>query len=110
MACLLLMAILTMNALAVRAEDSKSFATAAPAERNSSMSNHGVTRDLFDGWEQVWREGRFDSAPGCVADRYTRHDEGGERTVTRDAYAAEIAEIRQERPDIRDRQQNWRTA
>jgi hypothetical protein len=30
-----------------------------------------------------------------------RHDEAGDRTVTREVYAAEIAKIREERPDIR---------
>jgi SnoaL-like domain len=32
---------------------------------------------------------------------YIRHDESGDRTVTRDAYAKEIAQIQAERPDIR---------
>ena len=56
---------------------------------------------LFDRWEQVWHEGRYDLVPGCVAENYIRHDEKGDRTVTRDAYAAEIAATRKERPDIR---------
>ena len=60
-----------------------------------------VTRDLFDRWERVWHEGRFDLVPGCVCERYIRHDETGDRIVTREAYAAEIGEIRQARPDIR---------
>jgi hypothetical protein len=34
-------------------------------------------------------------------ENYVRHDEAGDRTVTREAYAAEIAKIRQERPTIR---------
>jgi hypothetical protein len=49
----------------------------------------------------VWHEGQFDLVSVCVASHYIRHDEQGDRTVTRDAYAAEIAKIRQERPDIR---------
>jgi hypothetical protein len=40
--------------------------------------------------------------PSCVSDHYIRHDESGDRTVTRDAYAAEIAKApQQERPGIR---------
>ena len=39
--------------------------------------------------------------PSCVAGHYIWHDEAGDRTVTREAYAAEIAKIRQERADIR---------
>ena len=57
--------------------------------------------DLFNRWEQVWRDGRFDLVPGCVAETYIRHDPKGDRTVARDAYAAEIAKIREERPGIR---------
>ena len=59
------------------------------------------TRDLFDRWELVWHEGQFDLVPLCVGSYYIRHDEQGDRTVTREAYAAEIARIREERPDIR---------
>jgi hypothetical protein len=58
-------------------------------------------RDLFDRWERVWHEGEYDLVPSCVAENYIRHDEAGDRTVTREAYAAEIAKIRQERPNIR---------
>jgi predicted SnoaL-like aldol condensation-catalyzing enzyme len=65
------------------------------------MSDQSATRDLFDRWERVWHEGRFDLAPSCVAETYIRHDEAGNRTVTREAYVAEITKIRQERPDIR---------
>jgi hypothetical protein len=36
-----------------------------------------------------------------VETNYIWHDEQGGRTVTRGAYAAEIAKLRQERPDIR---------
>jgi hypothetical protein len=36
-----------------------------------------------------------------VGPHYIRHDEAANRTVTREAYAAEIAKIREERPDIR---------
>ncbi len=65
------------------------------------MSDSAVLSDLFDRWERVWHEGQFDLVSSCVAEHYIRHDEGGDRTVTREAYAAEIAKTRQERPDIR---------
>jgi hypothetical protein len=65
------------------------------------MPETNELRDLFDRWERVWHEGQFDLVQGCVADHYIRHDETGERTVTRDDYAAEIAAIRKQRPDIR---------
>jgi hypothetical protein len=58
-------------------------------------------RDLFDRWERVWHEGQHDLIPSCVGSHYIRHDEKGDRTVTREEYAAELAAIRQERPDIR---------
>ena len=65
------------------------------------MPEDTVLRDLFDRWERVWHEGRFDLVSGCVGDHYIRHDESGDRTVTREAYAAEIAKVQQERPGIR---------
>jgi hypothetical protein len=46
-------------------------------------------RDLLDRWEQVWHEGRYDLIPSCVASHYIRHDEKGDRTLTRDEYAAD---------------------
>ena len=58
-------------------------------------------RELFDQWERVWHEGQYDLIPDCVGSHYIRHDEKGDRTVTREAYAAEIAALRLERPDIR---------
>lgn len=64
------------------------------------MSHHAL-RSLFDRWERVWHEGAFDLVPECVAEHYIRHDEAGDRTVTRDAYAAELAELRRNRPDVR---------
>jgi predicted SnoaL-like aldol condensation-catalyzing enzyme len=65
------------------------------------MPDESMTRDLFDRWERVWHEGQYDLVPSCVGENYIRHDEKGDRTVTRDAYAAEIAAMRKERPDIR---------
>lgn len=51
-----------------------------------------------DGYNEIHD---FCLVPGCVAENYIRHDEKGDRTVTRDAYAAEIAAMRKERPGIR---------
>ena len=65
------------------------------------MSEEAMVRDLFDRWERVWHEGRYDLISDCVQPNYIRHDETGDRTVTREAYAAEIAMMRQEWPNIR---------
>jgi hypothetical protein len=64
------------------------------------MSEASV-RDLFDHWESVWHQRQYDLIPICVGANYTRHDEAGDRTVTREAYVAELKAIHQERPDIR---------
>jgi hypothetical protein len=42
----------------------------------------------------------FDLVPSCVSENYVRHDESGDRIVTRDAYAKEIAQLQSERPGI----------
>jgi hypothetical protein len=65
------------------------------------MKNNLDLIGLFNRWEQVWHEGRFDLVPDCVAPTYLRHDEAGDRVVTREAYAAELAALRWARPDIR---------
>jgi hypothetical protein len=65
------------------------------------MADESVLRGLFDQWERVWHEGKYDLVPECVGSHYIRHDEAGDRTVTREAYAAEIAKVREERPNIR---------
>ncbi|NJM84456.1 MAG: ester cyclase [Tabrizicola sp.] len=65
------------------------------------MPDQSVLRDLFDRWEKVWHEGRYDLLASCVAESYGRHDEFGDRTVSRDAYAAEIAKVHEARPGIR---------
>jgi hypothetical protein len=65
------------------------------------MTNPTGMKNLFDRWERVWHHGEFDLVPDCVAPEYIRHDEAGDRTVTRDAYAAELAKLRHDRPDIR---------
>jgi hypothetical protein len=67
------------------------------------MSDVAELRRLFDRWERVWHEGRFDLVPACVAPHYIRHDEMGDRVVTREAYAAELAKLKAERPDVRIR-------
>jgi len=58
-------------------------------------------RCLFDRWERVWHQGEFALVPSCVAPQYIRHDEVGNRTVAREAYAAELADLRKSRPDVR---------
>ena len=65
------------------------------------MSYESVMRDLFDRWERVRHEGQYDLIPSCIAQHYIRHDEKGDRTVTREDYAAEIAKVRQESPTLR---------
>lgn len=65
------------------------------------MFDESVLRDLFDRWERVWHEGRYDLVAGCVAPQYIRHDEAGDRTVTREAYATELVKLRQDWPDVR---------
>ena len=65
------------------------------------MSEESVVRDLFDRWEQVWHEGRYDLVAECVAPVYIRHEESGTRRVTPEEYAAEMAANRRERPNTR---------
>jgi hypothetical protein len=70
------------------------------AKATLPMSNETAIRDLFDRWEKVWNRGESNLVPSCVGNTYIRHDENGDRTVTREAYTAEIAQIKIERPDI----------
>src|SRR5258706_14122390 len=63
------------------------------------MSEESVVCELFDRWERVWHEGRYDLVAECVAQVYTRHDESGTRRVTPEEYAAEIAAARREPPN-----------
>jgi hypothetical protein len=65
------------------------------------MSIEAASRDLFDRWERVWHGGEFDLIPGCVAPSYVRHDHLGDRTVTPESYAGELAKVRADRPGIR---------
>jgi hypothetical protein len=65
------------------------------------MSENSALKDLFDRWESVWHEQRFDLITQSVQPHYIRHDDAGDRTVTREAYAAEIQNVQAERPGIR---------
>jgi hypothetical protein len=60
-----------------------------------------VTRALFDRWELVWHDDRYDLVPSCVGPTYLRHEAAGDRTVTGDSYAAELARMKAERPGVR---------
>ena len=62
------------------------------------MSEESVTRDLFDRWELVWHEDRYDLVPGCVGPTYVRHEATGDRTVTAESYGAELAKMKEARP------------
>lgn len=65
------------------------------------MADEMATKDLFDRWERVWHRGEYDLIPSCVAPKYVRHDHLGDRTVTPDSYAEELAKVRSDRPGIR---------
>jgi predicted SnoaL-like aldol condensation-catalyzing enzyme len=80
-----------------------SFIAAAPIfmDSHAVSQDDAVLRDLFDRWERVWQEGAYDLVPDCLTDTYIRHDVAGDRTVTRDAFAADIAKVREEHPSLR---------
>jgi predicted SnoaL-like aldol condensation-catalyzing enzyme len=65
------------------------------------MSDETLLRDIFDRWERVWHERQYDLIPDCVGETYIRHDQKGDRTVTRAEYAAEIEQVHKDRPGIR---------
>lgn len=65
------------------------------------MSEQTILRDLFDRWERVWHDGEFDLIPSCVAPIYTRHDHLGDRPVSPESYAEELAKVRANRRGIR---------
>lgn len=65
------------------------------------MSEETDLRDLLDRWIRVWHEGQYDLVAGCVAPQYIRHDELGDRVVTPETYAAEIAATRKAMPGLR---------
>ncbi len=61
----------------------------------------GTAKELFDRWEKVWHHGQFELVPDCVCPAYIRHDGKGDRVVSRDDYAAELKQFREDRPGIR---------
>lgn len=65
------------------------------------MTSPKLLQDLFNRWEKVWHEKSYELASDCVAENYTRNDESGSRTVTRDDYLIEMKGIHTQRPDIR---------
>ena len=93
--------LLGMASTVSRANSEVSPSVQSKSERLAPMSQDSAMIDLFNRWEQVWNESKFDLVTGCVADAYIRHDPKGDRTVTRDAYTAEVANIHKDRPDIR---------
>ena len=72
----------------------------AQSEKGQAMADQSTMIDLFNRWEQVWNKNRFDLAAGCLADQYIRHNEKGEKTISRDEYIDEVKKIHQERPGI----------
>jgi hypothetical protein len=64
------------------------------------MSDESAMRDLFDRWERVWHKGQLNLVASCVAEHCTLHDENGDRTITRQAYANEIAQTQAARPNL----------
>ena len=64
------------------------------------MSKEAALRDLLDRWLRVWHHGEYDLVAGCVAPQYIRHDAVGDRVVTRETYAAEIATTRKALTDL----------
>ena len=60
-----------------------------------------TVRRLFDQWESVWHEGRYDLVAACLAPQYVRHDATGTRTLTPAQYAAELEAGHKARPNMR---------
>lgn len=98
---LFLVALLVAAFAAARANAEVSDSVKSTTKRLTSTSQESGMVDLFNRWERVWHEGKFDLVPSCVAESYIRHDPKGDRTVRRDAYAEEIAKIREDRPGVR---------
>ena len=65
------------------------------------MMRDEIMDQLFDQWERVWHQGQYELIPNCIHASYIRHDESGDRTVTRADYATEIAKTREARPSLR---------
>lgn len=68
----------------LRARSGRAPISAKQMKRGRLRSGNTVLRSLFDRWESVWHEGRFDLVPDCVGPHYVRHDEADDRTVTRE--------------------------
>jgi hypothetical protein len=66
-----------------------------------SVTNVPMMNALFDRWQRVWEQGQYDLIPSCIGASYIRHGEAGDRTVTREAYTAEIVRTREEHPNTR---------
>ncbi|WP_454659143.1 oxidoreductase [Bosea beijingensis] len=64
------------------------------------MLSLDLINELFDRWERVWNHGELDLVASCVAPRYLRHEDTGDRVVSPEEYVAEIEKLRQERPDL----------
>ena len=86
---MLLIALLGGGCYAARAIDKTPTGNESRETRRTSMSNESEMRELFDRWERVWHEGQYDLVPQCVQPNYIRHDEAGNRTVTREVYAVQ---------------------
>jgi hypothetical protein len=85
---LLLVLTLMFGLSLVRAQQKAAVAKAAAKPAIKETPSEETMRDLFDRWERVWHEGQYDQISECIQPSYIRHDEAGDRTVTREAYAA----------------------
>jgi len=65
------------------------------------MTDEAILRSLFDRWERVWHEARYELAPSCLCELYIRHDDNGDRILPREEYAAELKQVHLARPGIR---------
>jgi hypothetical protein len=46
----------------------------------------------------LWHEAPYELIPSCVGSHYIMHDETGDRTVTRETYAAKPGGVHKDRP------------
>lgn len=97
----LLMALMVSSCNNSRPEKHLSDSTKTTVIHPSTMKDNTRMIDLFNRWEKVWHEEQYDLIPDCVGENYIRHDQKGDRTVTRDEYAAEIRLVHKARPGIR---------
>jgi hypothetical protein len=102
--CAIALAVVSTATISCQSVHRKTSPTAAPDSQSQgylSRSEISPLSGLFANWERVWQEGQYDLIGECVAANYLLHDEAGDRTITREAYAAEIAKTRQDRPHLR---------